>query len=118
MKRALGKILDFIFPRHCLVCGKMNPAGAYKYLCEPCANAPFALQIARCKKCAEIVGGDVSPHGCAKCETENFHFEEALVACEYASAGRELVLELKYHSGLWVADDIVTLIAETRAFSN
>lgn len=117
MDRAFGKILDFVFPRHCLVCGEINPAGKYAYLCENCANGPFSYQVTRCKKCAEIIGGPASGHGCAKCESENFYFDEALVACEYAAAGRELVIELKYRSGIWVAGDIVRLISETKGFA-
>ena len=118
LRAALDSLLDFVFPRHCLFCGRMNPRGPYRYLCENCANGPFSYQVARCKRCAEIVGSDVSPPSCAKCETELFHFSEAFVACEYASAGRALVLELKYRGGLWAAADMVKIISEARGFED
>lgn len=116
MKSVLSKVLDFIFPRHCINCGKPNPADGYKYLCAECVSGPFAFQVIRCKKCAEIVGSDLPVPSCAKCETLDFHFKSALVACEYAAAGRELVLELKYRNGLWVASDIAKISSRAKGF--
>ncbi len=108
------KILDLIFPRHCISCGKENPIGEFKYLCEDCANKPFILQIERCKRCAEIVS--LSCETCAKCVNDDLYFDRALVVCEYADAGRNLVLELKYHKGFYVAQDMARLLNRVKNF--
>lgn len=108
--------LDLIFPRHCISCGKPNPGGKYDYLCEDCANGVFSHQLPRCRRCAEIVGGEIALSRCAKCEGQSFYFDESRVACEYADAGRDLVLELKYRGGVWVAKDIAKLCAKLADF--
>ncbi len=117
MKDLWAKFLDYFFPRHCLSCGKINPSDGLKYLCKNCADAPFAFPIPRCKRCAEIAGSDIEPQTCPKCETYDFHFSETKVACEYASAGRELVIELKYRNGIWVAHDIAKIASNAKGFS-
>ena len=111
-------LLDLIFPRHCISCGKLNPDGGYDYLCSDCANGVFSHQLPRCKKCSEIVGGEVALFRCAKCEGCNFYFDESRVACEYADAGRDLVLELKYRGGVWVAGDIAKLCSKIADFED
>lgn len=112
--KIIEKFLDLIFPRHCIHCGKENPNDGYKYLCADCANASFITQIERCKRCAEIVylPSDI----CSKCATDKLYFENALVVCEYAEAGRNLALELKYHNGLYVAEDMARLLAKVKNF--
>lgn len=108
------RFLDLIFPRHCIVCGRENPDGEFKYLCEECADKPFITQVERCKRCAEIVS---LPCGvCAKCASDELYFEKSLVVCEYADAGRSLVLELKYHGGVYVADDMARLLVRVKNF--
>ena len=109
---ALKKFLDFIFPRHCIVCGKENPRGGFDYLCGECAGGSFIAQVPRCRRCAEIA--PVSAFGCAKCEGEELYFDEAMVVCEYAQAGRELVLELKYRGGTYVAKDMARFVSKVK----
>lgn len=115
--RIAGKILDAVFPRHCITCGAPNPPGKFRYLCGECASGPFAHQAARCRRCAEIVGGSVDVSGCAKCDGADFFFSAAKVACEYASSGRDLVLELKYRGGLHVARDMATICSASAGFA-
>lgn len=111
-----SRLLDWIFPRHCISCGKMNPQDGYEYLCKDCADGVFAHQVTRCKRCAEIVGSEFAPAMCAKCEGQKFNFSAARVVCEYADAGRDLVLELKYRKGLWVAQDIAKMCKKLADF--
>lgn len=112
--KILKKILDLIFPRHCLVCGMENPEGEFDYLCEGCANGAFIARLPRCRRCAEIAA--VSSDGCAKCAGEELYFDAAMVVCEYADAGRALVLELKYHGGKYAAKDMARLVSRAENF--
>lgn len=116
-KKANCFFLDLIFPRHCVSCGKSNPNGVYKYLCADCADGVFSHQLNRCKRCSEILGGDVPVYRCAKCEGQNFYFDESRVVCEYADAGRDLILELKYRGGVWVASDIAKMCEKLSDFN-
>ena len=115
-KSAKSFLLDLVFPRHCVSCGKPNPKGVYGYLCQDCADGVFSHQLNRCKRCSEIVGGDVPVRRCAKCEGQNFNFEESRVVCEYADAGRDLILELKYKGGVWVASDMAKMCEKLADF--
>lgn len=116
LKELWQNLLDLIFPRHCVCCGKSNPCDGYGHLCAKCRNAPFSKQVNRCKKCAEIVAGDVPLQTCAKCDTLDFSFDSAKVACEYADAGRILILELKYQRASFLAKDIAKIISESEGF--
>lgn len=108
------RFLDLIFPRHCIVCGKENPRGEFKYLCGDCADKPFITQVERCRRCAEIVSFPCEI--CARCASDELYFDKSLVVCEYADAGRSLVLELKYHGGTYVAEDMARLLSRVRNF--
>lgn len=116
MKTLFSKFLDLIFPRHCICCGKVNPQDGFKYLCASCAYGPYIFQVNRCLQCAEIIGSDVIAPRCSKCETQEFYFSSALVACEYSDAGRELAIELKYRNGIWAASDIAKIASKSRGF--
>lgn len=113
----ISKLLDFIFPRHCISCGKINPDGGYKYLCKNCADGVFSHQLMRCKKCSEIVGGNIAVSRCAKCEGKILYFDQSRVVCEYVDAGRDMVLELKYKGGIWVASDIAKMCEKLSDFN-
>ncbi|MBO6101801.1 MAG: ComF family protein [Opitutales bacterium] len=117
LQNFLRGALDFLFPRHCVNCGKSNPNDGYGHLCAECRNAPFARPVNRCLRCAEMVGAAAPVFRCAACENSDFYFDAAKVACEYSGAGAALVRELKYKNAPYIARDIAKIISESAGFA-
>ncbi len=120
-KHIIDKAADFIFPRHCLCCGKTNPDGEYGYICDECRETLRLLTGARCTKCSEPIGPATLPNvnGCAKCIDRKFAFDKSLCLCAFDGAGREIVHALKYRTGVYVLGDISKIaakISETETF--
>ena len=120
-KHIIDKAADFIFPRHCLCCGKTNPDGEYGYICDECRETLRLLTGARCMKCSEPIGPATLPNvnGCAKCIDRKFAFDKSLCLCAFDGAGREIVHALKYRTGVYVLGDISKIaakISETETF--
>jgi len=111
IKRAAGSVLDFIFPRHCVACGAVNPRGEYEYVCPKCALTLRLLNGARCEICSEPVGLPDSPNvrGCPNCADRNFQFDKSLCLCSFDGAAREMVHELKYRTGAHVIHDMAKI---------
>ena len=98
-----GAVLDFVYPPHCLACGR--PVGdAGDYLCPACWEEILARPSRRCPRCscplepqtAEGAGcagppagqdgrvGDARPDSCASCASWEPAFERALVLAKGA----------------------------------
>lgn len=108
-------IADFFFPRQCLSCGKINPEGEYKNFCEDCSPNAEILLGAKCKRCSEIVGNIGAPDvdQCPKCVDNPPAFNKSLVSASFSGATREMIIELKYHKGIYVTRDIAKLATKT-----
>jgi len=105
------KILDFVFPRQCVFCGKINPQGKYEFVCPDCIPTIRLLDGARCTVCSEPVGPGDMPniHGCPKCAAHNYAFGQTLCLCAFDGAPREMVHELKYRRGVHILRDIAKI---------
>lgn len=112
----LGDIIhsavDFLFPRRCLVCGKINPKGKYAHFCDDCAPEADILRGARCLRCSEIIGGNSAFNvaTCPHCSDNPPFFDRSLVAGSFANALRQMVIELKYKGGTYLLSDISLLL--------
>ena len=113
-RTACRKLLDFLFPRHCLVCGAANPDGKYGYVCPECENEIHIMRGGHCLVCAEIVSMPDAPNVpfCAKCAEHPPAFKRGMAVCVFDGAARELVHELKYKSTPAAVGDMV-LIAKS-----
>ncbi len=104
-------VLDFIFPRHCVSCGKINPTGEFEHICPDCAKSIMQLNIPRCTLCSAPIGIFNMPniHGCPQCSDRNLAFNKSLCLCSFNGAARDLVLELKYKTGIYTTYDMAKI---------
>ncbi len=109
------RLLDLVFPRDCLACGKaateLRGPDTLRYFCEACAAALPRIHDPRCPCCGQPYFGAVEqPRVCPNCDDLNpaFRFGRALV--RLTGGGRALVHELKYHTGRPVLGDIRRLV--------
>lgn len=110
-KTAFGKLLDFLFPRRCLVCGATNPEGKYGYICPKCEAEIHIMRGGHCLVCAEIVSMPDAPNVpfCAKCAEHPPAFKRGMAVCVFDGAARELVHELKYKNTPAVVNDMALI---------
>ncbi len=108
LKMLAETALDFVFPRYCLLCGKINPKGEYEHLCPECEVSLRILKGARCTLCSEPIGPESMPniHGCPKCIDRKFQFDKSFCLCAFDGAAREMVHELKYRTGAHIVRDM------------
>jgi len=104
------KVLDFIYPRICISCGKVNFENHLDYICEDCGKN-ILNSNARCLRCGEPLLGkyEDSRETCAKCFEVKFHFERAYCPTLFVDANAEVIKELKYKSGFHLLNDIVKI---------
>lgn len=103
---------DTVFPPVCVHCrGLVEVAaertGGFRQLCERCAAQLNLVRAPHCTTCGhpfygEMAGGRTCPH----CESLEPAFREGRTAVLFKGPARALVIELKYHHGWHVLEDM------------
>ncbi|MSU47806.1 MAG: ComF family protein [Opitutus sp.] len=111
--RGLG---DVIFPPSCVYCRGLveNSAAterpAFRHLCVRCVAQLEFVHPPHCTTCGHpfygVVEGD---RMCVKCEGLDPAFREGRTAVLFKGPARALVIELKYHRGLHVIEDMAEI---------
>jgi len=112
----LARILDFIWPRTCEVCGQpVDRPG--RYVCSDCLNRlPFTPTDGCCRRCgraAEKLSGEFL---CTDCQAHRPSFDRAASALSFDMDAREMLNAFKFRHHHWLRNDLVDwLEAVTRA---
>ena len=110
-----GGLMDFLFPRSCAGCGGRveAPAG---HLCWNCLAGLPLIQLPYCAVCGDPVEGRVDERFvCYACAGTPPGFEAARSAARYRGPLRRMLQAFKYHGALWLAPDLVRLLAACQA---
>ncbi len=112
IKSPMKMLLDFLLPRKCIACGKINPKGDFDYICEDCALKIYEIKGALCLRCGELIGPPGSPDlpRCPKCSNTPPHFNKSLSICAFDGTGRQILLALKYRGGTHLLSDISKIV--------
>lgn len=101
--RALLKLgsaaLDFLYPPHCVSCGKTLPGRIGSVVCAECAQAVRWIGADRCLRCGDSVGiGRGAVDECVSCREHPPRFVKAVSCSARYEAGpvRDIVLGLKF----------------------
>ncbi len=106
---------DVIFPPVCVHCrglvqgGDGAPDGGqgFRHLCHRCVAQLEFVRPPHCTTCGHPFYGVVDgERRCAKCEGLEPAFREGRTAVLFKGPARALVIELKYHRGLHVLEDM------------
>ena len=99
-------VMNFIFPKHCVICDKVLPFGTginNEYLCEDCYNKVDLIKEPMCKKCgAQIKSYDEDL--CIRCKNkyvdkkDKSYFEYGFGLCRYNDLLKESLHRIKYES--------------------
>ena len=107
---------DVVFPPTCVHCralvetdGALGSHG-FRHLCLRCAAQLEPVRPPHCSTCGHPFYGIVEGERmCPKCEGLDAAFGEGRTAVLFKGPARELVIELKYHRGLHVLDDMAEI---------
>jgi ComF family protein len=116
VKELLRGLSDVIFPPTCVHCralvendGRCD-GHAFRHLCVRCAAQLDYVQPPHCTTCGHPFYGVVEGERmCVKCEGLDPAFGEGRTAVLFKGPARALVIELKYHRGLHVLDDMAEI---------
>jgi competence protein ComFC len=111
--------LDVLFPRCCVHCGGVVEEGSYRHLCPLCAPLLRIVGPPHCTTCGHPYFGEFSENRlCEHCEALHPVFGEGRTAILLQGAGRSLIHALKYHGGLHVLEDVVTVMRATPGYTD
>lgn len=109
----LPALLDLLFPRFCLVCGRGLLDTTLRWLCYRCAARIDPLGHSPCPVCAAPLGSDAVISSCQDCMRLRPKFTTTVAVGKYSGLLRELIPRLKYGREPRVAWPLADLLAET-----
>jgi ComF family protein len=111
--------LDVVFPRCCVHCGGLAEGGRLRQLCPACERQLFVVAPPHCSTCGHPFYGETEVNRlCQHCEALEPKFGEGKTAILLKGPGRSLVHALKYHHGLHVLEDMVTLMQAAPGYTD
>lgn len=110
MHEAIRGVGEVIFPPACVHCrGLVESGSGYRHVCDRCASQIEFVRGPRCSTCGHPFYGEVASDTermCPHCEGLAPAYREGRTAVLFKGPVRALVIELKYHRGLHVLQDI------------
>jgi ComF family protein len=102
---------DTVFPPVCVHCrGLVETEGRFRHLCTRCAAQLEVVEPPFCEACGHPFYGMVlGERTCPHCEGLQPEFRAGRTAVLFKGPARALVIELKYHRGLYVLRDLETI---------
>lgn len=111
--------LDVMFPRACVHCERLVEDGALRHLCPACERQLHIVGEPHCTTCGHPFFGEMEANRlCPHCETLVPEFGQGKTAVLLKGPGRSLVHALKYHHGLHVLEDVVTLMRAAPGYAD
>jgi ComF family protein len=103
-------LLDMLYPRFCFGCGRAAPE-TLRWLCWDCLSTLPAVEPPFCAWCGDPICGSVTHHFvCHTCSRVPPAFMRARSLFRYDGLVADLLKELKYHGGFWLAEDLARLL--------
>lgn len=108
-------VADIVFPRVCVACrGPLTDDDGFRHLCSPCGAAVARIRPPACGVCGHPFWGVVEgARTCVHCDRLAPRFGSGAAAVLLRGSARALVLELKYHGGRHVLEDMAKLARES-----
>lgn len=102
------RVLDFLWPRICPICGKPSDRPE-RYVCSACLmRVNFVEQDEGCcRVCGRPVEELKADYLCEDCRVYKPKYDRAATAVNFTGAARKFVTGFKYHTQLWLLQDFV-----------
>lgn len=103
---------DLLFPPSCVSCGRVCEGSPLRHVCARCEPLIMRVREPHCETCGhpffgEVEGEQICPH----CEGLMPAYGRAKTATLFKGPARDLVIALKYQTGLYVWEDLRAIVA-------
>lgn len=111
-RKVAEAIADIVFPRVCVDCrGSLDDESPFRHLCSGCGRGLPWIHPPACRTCGHPFFGIVEgERSCGHCDRLVPHFGAGAAAVLLRGAARALVIELKYHGGRQVLEDMARVV--------
>lgn len=112
----LRGLADVVFPPLCVHCRSLvekewHDASGFRHLCARCAAQLELVRAPQCDTCGHPFYGVVEgERTCVKCEGLDPAFRAGRTVVLFKGPARALIIELKYHRGLQVLQDMAEIV--------
>jgi ComF family protein len=104
------RLLDMLYPRNCIGCGKSSPK-TFSHICWDCWSDTLRVEPPFCCLCGDPVAGAIDHDFiCYSCSAENPSFDGARSVVRYDGVVGEALRRFKYGKALWLAPDLAKLL--------
>jgi ComF family protein len=111
-------LLDVIFPRTCVRCGRFLAEAGSVFTCPDCRAAYPLIREPFCGQCGVPIYGKIAAaRRCAACLESPPAFDEARSLFLYRETGARVVHALKYEKGSWLQPELAALIRSDAGWS-
>ena len=111
IRRAVGALLDLLYPPHCAICFCKTPTG--EHLCPACRKGAPAIRAPFCDVCSEPFFGRIDGvFICPNCRDRRFRFTCAVSRYQSRSTVRELIHRFKYNGKVYLRHVLTDLLTE------
>ncbi|KPJ63181.1 MAG: hypothetical protein AMS15_01450 [Planctomycetes bacterium DG_23] len=111
-RRGLGGVLDLIFPRNCLLCGRGLVFGEGLYICPDCMGGIRLTFGERCPRCAAFLGPyTYAARDCPICRGKRLAFGRAVAIGPYSGPLREMILRFKYQRLEYLVEPLASMLS-------
>jgi len=108
------QVLDLVFPRSCIDCGRLISDFPCRFSCPACRNRYAWISDPACAGCgAPLTGRLVSERVCTACRENPPAFQTCRSLFLHRGIGARLVHTLKYAEGRFLYREIAALLRET-----
>lgn len=110
-RRGFRGILDLVFPRNCLLCGRDLTLGEGLYICPECHGSIVLEFGERCPRCGAFLGPYAyAVRDCSICRGKRLAFRRAAAVGLYSGPLREIILRLKYRRLEYLAEPLASML--------
>lgn len=107
LRPVLDRLLEAVFPRTCVNCGRLLDSGTEGFSCPACRSGYLWIRPPFCSVCGVPFAGQLETEAtCAACRERPPVFDEARSLFLYQRTGARVVHALKYEGGSWLQAEI------------
>ena len=107
-------LLDLVYPRTCVRCGRLCDGCDEIYTCRECRRGYEWIEGPVCDLCGGPFHGSIENRAiCATCREKRPAFRQARSLFLYRRTGARLIHSLKYEKGTWLQEEITFILKES-----
>ena len=109
----LNSIQDIFFPRSCIDCSEPVEDSPYQYICKSCAQLLILAHPPNCITCGyPFLVDKILAKNCPHCLDLKPNYSRGYTLCLAKKVGRQLIHNLKYNNGLYLINDLKSIIRQ------